>query len=411
MSPRSEFLAIVFRSVLFLFFGAATAIASDGKSSLLDEVGLFESAVTPESFQQAAPHLEDPARDALEDDEDGDGEPDVYRREPFVAPIPFRSPSLGWGGALTGGFIFRIDPDDRDSPPSTAALAGFGSENESFGGLIITRLHIAEDRWRVDGTLSATRINYDFFGVGGGAGDEGLKIAVEAETLLARIQALRRLPKQVQVRGVPLYLGPSISISRTENSVSGALAPSIPSSELDEIRLGFGIHLQLDSRDDTFYPKNGTLSDLGFTFHDSALASDFSYRVWEVSHRRYHELWHEGVLAGQLLGRFTSGDVSFSDLSEHDLRGYERGRYQDKMRLAGELELRQHFWRRIGGTVFAGLGQVASAIDEFDDDHLLWSAGFGLRFQLTEQNRMNYRADAAWGRDGFEFYFSLTEAF
>jgi hypothetical protein len=80
--------------------------------------------VGQDGLPRAAPHVDDPARDALEDDEDGDGESDAYRREPRVVPIPFRSPSIGLGGALTGGFIFRIDSDDRNS---TSSLAGFGS--------------------------------------------------------------------------------------------------------------------------------------------------------------------------------------------------------------------------------------------------------------------------------------------
>ncbi len=81
------------------------------------------------------------------------------------------------------------------------------------------------------------------------------------------------------------------------------------------------------------------------------------------------------------------------------------------MHVAAELEVRQHLIWRLGGAVFAGLGQVAPALDDFDDNRLLWSAGLGLRFRLTEQNRMNYRTDIAWGRNGFEFYFSITEAF
>jgi hypothetical protein len=81
------------------------------------------------------------------------------------------------------------------------------------------------------------------------------------------------------------------------------------------------------------------------------------------------------------------------------------------MHLAGEVELRQLLFWKIGGAVFAGLGQVAPELGQFDDDKLLWSVGFGARYRLTERNRMNYRTDLAWGRDGFEFYFSLTEAF
>jgi hypothetical protein len=68
------------------------------------------------------------------------------------------------------------------------------------------------------------------------------------------------------------------------------------------------------------------------------------------------------------------------------------------------------FWR-FGAVTFAGLGQVTSAIDELSDANLLWSAGLGPRFRRTEKNPLHDRTDIAWGRDGFEFYFSIGEAF
>jgi hypothetical protein len=66
----------------------------------------------------------------LDEDEEDDARPEEKRGEPFVAPIPFRSPTLGWGGALAGGYIFRIDPEDRDSPPFS--LWHIGNEASSL---------------------------------------------------------------------------------------------------------------------------------------------------------------------------------------------------------------------------------------------------------------------------------------
>jgi hypothetical protein len=395
----------------------------------IDDVGLWKSTVEPGSLDRGEAGLEDPAEGVLdrEDSEseiDGEGqggeesgeesgeEGDPPRGEPFVAPIPFRSPSLGWGGALAGGYIFRIDREDLDSPPSTASLAGFGAENESFGGVVSFRGHLARDLWRVSSTAAVARVNYDFFGIGSDAGAAGDKIGIEAKIVIGFLEVLRRLPDSVELFGEPLYLGPNVRVSRTDNSLtSGSLPPGVSASELDETRVAFGAHLQRDTRDDTFYPTEGSLSDFTFSFLEGAFGSDFDYRVWDVSYSRFDSLWQDGVLAGRVFGRFTDGDVPFTDLSAHDLRGYERGRYRDRMHLATELEVRQHLFWRLGAAVFAGLGQVAPAVDEFDTDRILWSAGLGLRFQLTEQNRMNYRTDVAWGRDGFEFYFSITEAF
>ena len=65
----------------------------------------------------------------------------------------------------------------------------------------------------------------------------------------------------------------------------------------------------------------------------------------------------------------------------------------------------------MGGVVYPGLDQVGPEIDDLETDNLLWSAGFGLRFQLTKENPLNYRTDVGWGRDGFEFYFSPGEEF
>ena len=79
--------------------------------------------------------------------------------------------------------------------------------------------------------------------------------------------------------------------------------------------------------------------------------------------------------------------------------------------MAGEVETRVPLPGRFGAVAFAGLGQVAPGVDELDSDNLLWSAGFGLRFQLTRESQLKYRSDVAWGRDGFEFYFSLGEEF
>ena len=222
----------------------ATADAEERSAveEVLDDVGLFKSTIDVDSLDRGESSLQDPPSKVLEDDEDRDAEEDERRGEPFVAPIPFRSPTLGWGGALAGGYIFRIDPDDRDSPASTVALAGFGAENKSFGGVVTGRFHVAEDLWRVTSAVAVARVNYDFFGVGSGAGDRGDKIEIEADIVTGRLEVLRRLPHAIQVLGVPLYVGPSFGGSRTENSLGGgSLPPGVSASELDETRIHYGI--------------------------------------------------------------------------------------------------------------------------------------------------------------------------
>ena len=102
----------------------------------------------------------------------------------------------------------------------------------------------------------------------------------------------------------------------------------------------------------------------------------------------------------------------------YQIRSYSSARFHATGMTGATLEYRWPAWIQnrpegsgIDAYVFGDLGQPFDHTHEIAMANLLWSAGFGLRFRLTEKNRMNYRADIAWGRDGYEWYVSLTEAF
>lgn len=379
--------------------------------STIGSVDLFGPGLDISELDASGPVLDDPV---LSEVEDVDEEETATRFEPFVAPIPFRSPSIGWGGALTLGAIVRIDPSDRVTPPSTVAVAGFGSENESFGGVFSFRGHLLGDLLRPRLTYAQGRSNYDFFGVGSDAGDRGLTANLRTEFTIVRTTALVRLPTENLGRlGRRLYLGPLIEFSAYEHGVRSAsgLPPNFPLPSFDEDYLGLGFAIERDTRDDIFAPSEGTLFQIDARFFSETLSSDEDYETYDFSLAGFHAIGFDTVLGWRGLTRLSGGDVPFNELGQHDLRGYERGRYRDEVHVAGEVELRRPLFWRFSGVTYAGLGQVAPELDELNDDSLLWSAGFGLRFQLTRESQLNYRSDVAWGRDGFEFYFSLGEEF
>ena len=168
--------------------------------------------------------------------------------------------------------------------------------------------------------------------------------------------------------------------------------------------------IEEDSRDDNFYPESGNWLQAHLSFFNEAFGSDFDYQKLESSFASYRKLGETGVLAWRVVWE-DSGSAPFYDLSVHDFRGYVPGRYRDRVRLAGEVEYRRHLFSRVGGVVFAGLGQVAPDYSSFHADNLLPSGGLEVRFRLTEKNRMNYRIDVGWGRNGVQFYFAISEAF
>ncbi|MHC4971961.1 MAG: BamA/TamA family outer membrane protein [Planctomycetota bacterium] len=338
----------------------------------------------------------------------GGTDEDLQKRvELFIAPIPFRDPQIGWGGVLAGGAFFRFDPEDEETPPSVLAAAAFYTENSSRGVFGAFKGFLFRDTWRVLAAGGAARINYDFFGVGSGAGDSGISLPFQTDFGGGTLRALGRIAPN-------MYLGPAFLYGQAKTRVrtSLPLPPWIPRpKQFDTVNSSIGLHFERDTRDNVIYPTRGVHLELAADFFEEAWGSDFSFQAYDADFKSYHPLGEPAVLAWRLVGNLRDGDIPFFSLPNHDLRGYQQGRYRDRLWLAGEVEYRRHLWKRISGVVFAGIGEVAPTIDKMNLDDLLFSAGVGVRFRLTKDNPLNYAIDVAVGKNDVYFYFSLGEAF
>jgi hypothetical protein len=76
-----------------------------------------------------------------------------------------------------------------------------------------------------------------------------------------------------------------------------------------------------------------------------------------------------------------------------------------------EAEFRWRFWKRFGMVAFAGVGEVAESVSDFNTEDLLPSAGLGLRFMLSEDHRLNLSVDWARGQDSDAWYFYVGGSF
>jgi len=340
---------------------------------------------------------------------DVDGTPDEIRKrfEFFIAPIPFRDPQIGWGGVLAAGGFFRFDPEDEETPPSVLGAAAFYSENSSRGALVFFKGFLFQDTWRVLAAGGAGRINYDFFGVGSGAGDSGFSLPFQTDAGGGTLQALGRIAPK-------MYLGPAFlyGLAKSRIRTSRPLPSWLPRPEqFDVVNSSLGLHFERDTRDNVIYPTQGTHLELAADFFEEAWGSSFSFQGYDADFTSFHALGGPAVLAWRLVGNLREGAVPFFSLATHDLRGYQQGRYRDRLWFAAEVEYRRHIWKRISGVVFAGVGEVAPTLDKLNVDDLLFSVGAGVRFRLTKDNPLNYAVDVAWGKNDVYFYFSLGEAF
>ncbi|MHC4958174.1 MAG: BamA/TamA family outer membrane protein [Planctomycetota bacterium] len=336
----------------------------------------------------------------------GEGPRDPKKKgEFFVAPVPFRNPQIGWGLMVLGGYIFKIGKGE-DAPPSTVALAGFASENESWGGFGGGQLFLGGDKWRIIGGVGGASINYDFYGIGNEGGDNDLSLPFSTEFVGGLVTVLGRIQPDV-------YLGPlaAYGASTTRIRANTVVPPELRPDAFDAAVATIGAQLQWDTRDNVFFPMAGHLLDLKLKAHDPAWGDSFNYQAYELQLRGYPALSPRSVLAWQFRSRLSSGDVPFYDLAQYDARGYVKGRYRDETMFSAEVEYRRDLWWRFGGVLFASAGQVAPDLGGYSFDNMLYAVGAGIRFQLTEKNPLNYRIDLAYGKNGLLFYFSVGEAF
>ncbi len=331
--------------------------------------------------------------------------------ELVVAPFPISNPAMGSGLVLVGGYLFPISKNDDISPDSMIGGGSFYTSNGSWLWGAGTKLYLKRDRFRVSGFYGQGQLHYDLYGIGNSAGNEGLSVPIHQGGKALLVESL------VRVKG-KLYLGPRYQWRDLNAQVKGENLPpefNIDPNELQSTTSSLGFHLQHDLRDNQFYPKTGSLTDIVGDFFKGTFGSDFSYQSYTFAFNKYSGISPRQVLAFRVFGCATSGRVPFYDLCllgmHNDVRGYKTGRYRDELMLTTQAEYRLELPKRFGLAAFFGVGEVAPEIGAFNNDNLKPAGGAGIRFTLAKKNHVNLRVDYAVGLQGGGVYMGVTEAF
>ena len=325
-----------------------------------------------------------------------------------IAPIPGRSPQMGWQLALAAGYFLESRDPDSDVAPSIVGGFAMVTENGSsaYGGGV--NLHLMDDNLRVKAGAGYMDIRYRFYGIGNDAGERGISTDILQNGPMYFASASWRVWNK-------LYAGLGYLTGNIDTRLRFTLPDSLafdPSLKLD---FGaYAIPIEFDSRDHEQFPRDGWfVSGRAMLYRDSA-GSDFDADIFKIAVNHYRPMGEQNVLASRVFLRSSSGDAPFFLLSTFggstDLRGYPTGRYRDRMMYALQSEYRWQFNDSWIFTGFAGFGEVAENFGEFGRNFLP-AVGIGARFVLSKKHRVTLSTDIAVGNDGTEFYFGVGEAF
>ena len=352
------------------------------------------------------------SKDKTKKQKDDQAKPKKEKRGSLViAPIPISSPAFGSGLLLITGYVFKVDPNDKESPPSFLGGAGAFTSNGTRGLVLGGRLYLQENKYQTTFAVAKGKVNLDFFGIGRIPGRDAIAVPLQMDGSILFVEGMRNIGRKI-------FIGPRYQYRRLGASIDG-VPPlggfEVPAIDIKSNSAALGFHVQRDLRDSTFYPTKGSLFDFTGDFFDQAFGSRREYQSYKIAYNVFRELAPRQILAYRAMGCSANGNVPFYDLClfgfNSDLRGYTTGQFQNRRMFATQAEYRYEWKKRLGFVGFGGIGGVERNWSDFRTDRLLPAAGLGLRFNLDKKNHINYRIDLAFGREGRSLSIGLAEAF
>ncbi|MCP4901263.1 MAG: BamA/TamA family outer membrane protein, partial [bacterium] len=326
-----------------------------------------------------------------------------------IAPIPILNPTIGIGLAAGAAYLYQID---EGSYPSFTGGGGLYTDNGSKAFGVAQSANFKHNTWKMVGGVFSYDLELKFYGIGSGAGDDDRYLPVNQQGWAAGAKVLRRIKGHWYGGASYFYLEVDSTFDLGEVPPDHPVEPTSEAEGASAIAT-LGLVAEYDSRDNQFSASSGVLFNASFSTSSEAVGSDFDFSSIHLAYNRYWSLSKDLVLAARGSGCAVPGDAPYYALCKFgvfpDLRGYVGGRYRDETMLAVQAEIRWHFSKRFSATGFAGVGEVAESVSDFDLDHLLPSIGAGLRYILSVDNRLNIGIDYAVGKGSDAVYFFVGE--
>lgn len=325
-----------------------------------------------------------------------------------VLPGPFYTPELKLGLGMAVAGLYRVDPHDSRTQNSSLSFTGFISASGALGMGVNNYTFFTDDRWRlfVDGAI--TKVPTGFWGIGYDAA-QGSAQDYTNNSVRLRPVLMREVIDN-------FYIGAGWDFSSMQASVDSPHEGdrfSHYDASTSPLSSGATVSVNYDSRDVVTRPEHGQFFKAEYTWFDPSVGSDSHFTATELQYNVYHLLNEKAVLAFDVWGRFTRGDVPWDMLSmagdDRRLRGYYQGRYRDNDVVSGQVEYRRKLNCRHGYVVWLGAGALGSDMGDLSHHPLLPTAGVGYRFEVKPA--MNIRLDLGFGKESAGFYFQVAEAF
>ncbi len=341
---------------------------------------------------------------------------------PYVAPT--YTPELKLLISVGGLISFKVQPKNPLVERSSIPFSIGQSTNGATSITILPYIYGNNDMYRILTKFYYRNMPDNYWGVGYDAGN---KLAVPNNTTGYHREWVSLEGSVVRKITKGFFVG----LSYDFNSTKATDLNSDMSNDSYIIKygknitnFGLGLAIKLDRRDNVQNPYTGYLVSLSFKKYNRILkfsdSNGFSKITLDL--RKYFSIQERKTLALQYKLQSADRNTPWSDLPQlgtpFDLRGYQWGRFRDRLAMFGISEYRhmfsgqnmpslQRYLKHLGFVIWTGFGSVAPAYDQIED--FIFNVGAGLRVEI--QPRLNLRVDYGIARDSKFIYISFSEAF
>ncbi|MGB5244414.1 MAG: BamA/TamA family outer membrane protein [Lutimonas sp.] len=337
---------------------------------------------------------------------------DSTKRTSFSGyPYVFYSPESQFAGGAGGIFIFYAGQHEN-LKPSKIGFGGYYSTNKQYKLSISPVLYAFDNKLYIEAPTSFGYFINKYWGIGNNVPDyEDASYAMQTFTTTIKVQIPPFLFSADRT-GLIFDFDQTDIVDKMDNEKLED--ETLPGNDGGTI-IGFGTDLVWDSRDNIFFPNSGIYQYFKTVIYPGGM-SDFAFALFELDVRSFIAISPDHVFAYNFYVESVVGETPFYKLpalgGQNHMRGFFNGRYRDNFYGMMQMEYRQYFYRKWGVVAFAGAGNVANNILEYDFSSLKYSYGLGLRFLFNKQQKINLRMDIGFGSDGSRgIYFGIQEAF
>lgn len=325
-------------------------------------------------------------------------------------PLVFYLPetSVGFGGAAA--YTYRWENQTNSANPSQFQFVGTYTLEKQILLYLPYQLYLGDNDYYIFGELGFYKYFYRYYGIG-------------PESDILNEESYRadypRLTLNAAKQFIPNWFG-GLSFWYDDFDMrgfdeGGELDKRITIGTAGGAVMGLGFRVIHDTRKNIFSPTKGFYGDFAYRYHSDTWGSAYNFSSVDITASKYVPINEGSILALNGVTRITSGDVPFYHLALHGGpkygRGYELGRFRDRIMLIFNAEWRQQIKGRFSIVAFVNYGGVAQRFGEIDIATFIPAAGLGLRFALDKVNKINVRLDYGIGKNSSQFYITVGEAF